>query len=1025
MSSVQSSHYRSTKSPVLLTQPLYNGGDNKLELSGKGLLIDKDLPDNAEDTLLQKHQPTRNSMPENIVPTTNITSGRKQCPFKLPTSCQDNICHGSLMEKPGSVVGGTDRSTAEIWAEADEYIREYYQENKLPNEQRDLRLNEIQKLILDKGYYTHTYNELSFGVKTAWRNSRRCVMRSQWSALFLCRFIPIFHFVTRNVIQTIDRRDVTTSEEMLDACFDHLRVGHNAGRIRPTMTIFPQKLPGRTGPRIWNHQLTRYAAYRLPDGTIIGDSANLELTDVAIRQGWTPKYGRWDILPLIVSAEGEAPTWRDVPEDCYKEVKISHPTLPWFEELDLQWTDHPPVSAFVITIGGVDYCAAPFSGWYLGTEVAARNLGDEHRYNALPEIATRLGLPMNNRSLWRDRAVVELNHAILYSFDKAKVTIIDHHSASDSFVAHYEKEIKTRGHCPADWVWLTPPSSSSTTTIFHQEMYSYLCKPAVIPLSEKPWDTYFRETGIDYRPTTSHLTPITPEENEDRIILAYGTETGTSERYTKKFHKYLRSRMPTVQMALVGLDDLELSDLQGIVCIVTSSFGEGEPPSNAIQFRDKLNHAVTGKSGFSLLNFRYAVLGLGSTNYTETYQNFPRLIDRSLASLKARRIIPLGELDDCDAAGSEDIFENWIKTLAIAIEVGTESTDIEPADSKPSFAQTIDKFRTYQDVKLSRSKPTFSSLGRDTYHVELATCNGSHFKYLEGDHISILPNSTEEQLELVQDFVRMWGQQIINNDTVSTIINCYVDLNIALTSHSLLQKPNLVKEDELSNLIRSLPLKSPRMFSISSSPAYHPSILHIAIARLEHGQLSVPLTSILNEGELTPTFQAVIRTSTFHLPEDLGVPVILVGCGTGVGPLRGMMHGRLAALKGSSDELFRGPIVCFTGFRAPQEHFYLAEFTEEAKAGRISHYPAYSRFDNQSSHVGDLMYVHSTEVAKLLGKGGVIFICGSHVVRGNVEEALLKIGQKELGLSEEYAQDYLTRLKRERRFMSSTYSRTH
>ncbi|KAK7437260.1 Nitric oxide synthase, inducible [Stygiomarasmius scandens] len=163
----------------------------------------------------------------------------------------------------------------------------------------------------------------------------------------------------------------------------------------------------------------------MQNGTIIGDPANVELTDVSISLGWTPKYGRWDILPIIVSAEGEAPKWREVPSDCYKEVKITHPTLSWFEELDLRWTDHPPVSAFVISIGGIDYCAAPFSGWYLGTEVAARNLGDEHRYNALPDVGRRLGLPMNNRSLWKDRAVTELNAAVLHSFDKAKITIIE------------------------------------------------------------------------------------------------------------------------------------------------------------------------------------------------------------------------------------------------------------------------------------------------------------------------------------------------------------------------------------------------------------------------------------------------------------------------------------------------------------------------------------------------------------------------------------------------------------------------
>jgi nitric oxide synthase oxygenase domain/subunit len=37
---------------------------------------------------------------------------------------------------------------------------------------------------------------------------------------------------------------------------------------------------------------------------------------------------------------------------------------------------------------------------------------------------------------------------------KAKITIVDHHSATESFVKHYENEVKQRGGCPGDWVWI-------------------------------------------------------------------------------------------------------------------------------------------------------------------------------------------------------------------------------------------------------------------------------------------------------------------------------------------------------------------------------------------------------------------------------------------------------------------------------------------------------------------------------------------------------------------------------------------
>jgi len=60
---------------------------------------------------------------------------------------------------------------------------------------------------------------------------------------------------------------------------------------------------------------------------------------------------------------------------------------------------------------------------------------------------------------------------------KNKVTITDHHSASESFMQHMETEVRVRGGCPADWVWLVPPMSGSLTPVYHQEMLNYILSP--------------------------------------------------------------------------------------------------------------------------------------------------------------------------------------------------------------------------------------------------------------------------------------------------------------------------------------------------------------------------------------------------------------------------------------------------------------------------------------------------------------------------------------------------------------------
>ena len=58
------------------------------------------------------------------------------------------------------------------------------------------------------------------------------------------------------------------------------------------------------------------------------------------------------------------------------------------------------------------------------------------------------------------------------------MTIMDHHSASESFMKHHENETQLRGGCPADWVWIVPPISSHITPVFHLEMLNYIIKPS-------------------------------------------------------------------------------------------------------------------------------------------------------------------------------------------------------------------------------------------------------------------------------------------------------------------------------------------------------------------------------------------------------------------------------------------------------------------------------------------------------------------------------------------------------------------
>lgn len=57
-------------------------------------------------------------------------------------------------------------------------------------------------------------------------------------------------------------------------------------------------------------------------------------------------------------------------------------SYPDFDDLNLKWYALPAVSSLCLDIGGIEFPAIPFNGWYMGTEIG-RNLGDCNRYNLL------------------------------------------------------------------------------------------------------------------------------------------------------------------------------------------------------------------------------------------------------------------------------------------------------------------------------------------------------------------------------------------------------------------------------------------------------------------------------------------------------------------------------------------------------------------------------------------------------------------------------------------------------------------
>jgi nitric-oxide synthase, bacterial len=356
-------------------------------------------------------------------------------------------------------------------SEAETYLRLFHCEQGTLDDYAG-RLALVQKEIARTGTYWHSDEELAYGAKVAWRHNTHCIGRLYWKSL-----------VVR------DMRHLTTAEEVFDALVEHIRFATNGGKIRSTITIFAPQEPGQPGIRIWNPQLIRYAGYRRSDGSIIGDPLQVELTEVILRYGWKGGKGTpFDLLPLMIQMPNEQPRIFELPDNVVLEIPFSHPDYPWFVELGLKWHALPVIANMRMEIGGVSYTAAPFNGWYMGTEIGARNLGDTNRYDLLPCIAEKMGLDTHtDRTLWKDRALVELNVAVLSSFAKHGVTIVDHHTASRQFLVHEEQEKRAGRIVPAHWVWLVPPISGSASPLFPITHYkNMLLKPNFFS-QRAPW----------------------------------------------------------------------------------------------------------------------------------------------------------------------------------------------------------------------------------------------------------------------------------------------------------------------------------------------------------------------------------------------------------------------------------------------------------------------------------------------------------------------------------------------------------
>lgn len=635
-----------------------------------------------------------------------------------------------LLNRVGHVLQQPMVNRQRVLAQAKEFIDQVAKELAWEPADYERRWDEIKREIKATGSYTHTYEELAYGAQLAWRNAGKCIGRSAW----------------RNMMVR-DLRHVTDPDEMFRECMEHLRIATNAGNLQIVMNVFrPKKSLERWGPRIWNSQYIRFAAYEMEDGTLLGDGANKALTQALIQQGWVPPVHKtaYDLLPIVIEVPGQAPKMYEMtPEDVLM-VSLEHPSYPQFDALNLKWCAVPAIANFRMEIGGIQYGCVPFNGWFMETEIA-RNLWEEDRYNQAVAIAQAMGLDTSSeQTLWRDRTFLELNAAVLHSFSKAKVTLVDHQTAARQFMNHDLREKRAGRECPAQWSWVVPSAGGSSTPVWHHEMRDFYLSPSYHYAADK-WAVLGAELVIAGEGATSEAV------REDRILILYGSETGTAESYARQAARRLSRHHPQV-MALDEYNTLEMSSEQ-YVLVVTSTFGNGEVPGNAKNFYSWIQQQPTG--AFDRLNF--AVMALGSTVYPH-FCAAGAALDRELSRAGGNRMVTMHQGDEIK--GQAETFRQWLDLVARLLGEDPTSADVTasaqlqvsfldvasiPAEAAGNWQNRLPGV----EVPVVENRELLQDViagGRSTRFMAFDIA-GTKLTYETGDHVAIYPKNPQALVE--------------------------------------------------------------------------------------------------------------------------------------------------------------------------------------------------------------------------------------------------------------------------------------
>jgi sulfite reductase (NADPH) flavoprotein alpha-component len=221
----------------------------------------------------------------------------------------------------------------------------------------------------------------------------------------------------------------------------------------------------------------------------------------------------------------------------------------------------------------------------------------------------------------------------------------------------------------------------------------------------------------------------------------------------------------------------------------------------------------------------------------------------------------------------------------------------------------------------------------------------------------------------------------------------------------------------------SLDPLQPRLYSIASSLRVQPRTVALTVRHVKYEQggrrrEGVGSSWLCARGPVRSKLRAFIqRAPHFRLPADGGVPVIMVGPGTGIAPFRAFLQERSVTGGGGRNWLF------FGHRRRATDFFYEKELDAYRNSGVLTRLSlAWSRDGEKKSYVHHRMIEEGEELFDWLYDGAYFYVCGdARNMAADVERALVEIVADYGNRDEEGAQAWVANLKAEGRYMTDVY----